>query len=224
MQTHLAFIGPKQCGKDTAFGLTHKILGYGVKVSFATALKDVIAAVFNIPRSQFDDTQGKEDRYCWPEILTPEKLNLVINCYKKLGLNTRPDNLIRPVVDLTNTLVYSNRQLMQLIGTELLRRCDSEVHVTVLERSIAALTDLVCFTDIRFDNELELAKSKGATLIYIERPSAEKAVYESSHESEKSFVKYREQAKYLLQNHGTIAEMEIVLKEILKLEGLTNGK
>jgi hypothetical protein len=218
----IMFAGPKHSGKDTAFELTRQFLPKAVKFAFADKLKDVCSAVFRVPRSNLDSTQGKEDLYCWPEILQLEQMNQVLTVYKRLGLSCKLEDTMRSTHNLNGRLIYSNRELLQVIGTDLLRTIDQSIHTTVYSRNLPK-AEVIGTTDCRFMNELETGLVLDAITIYVERTEAERVAFESSHVSETESLELRHRCKYLLQNRGTINELGIFIKEILKAEGLYHG-
>jgi len=73
----------------------------------------------------------------------------------------------------------SPRQLMQSMGTEWARQMvHPDVWVKIAEQNLNymenALTDVIGFviSDVRFENEAELIRNRGGTIIHIQRPNA----------------------------------------------------
>ena len=55
---------------------------------------------------------------------------------------------------------WTNRELMQKVGTEIFRKFDNEFWVNLCDTKIEKIEKYVAITDLRFKNELELLKDK----------------------------------------------------------------
>jgi hypothetical protein len=138
----VGFIGS---GKDT---VANQLVELGcVRDSFATPLKDACAAIFGWPREllEGDTIESREFRE------TPDMF-----WTRKLGI----DN-------------FTPRLALQLIGTDVMRKnFHEDIWLSSLEyrfRKLADSAQHVVVSDVRFRNELELIKSLGGKIIWIQR-------------------------------------------------------
>lgn len=100
----------------------------------------------------------------------------------------------------------SPRQLMQFLGTDLLReQLDKEIFIKSTRCKVEQLLanqDLVIVSDCRFENETQMVRDMGGKVIHLRRRGVA-SVY--SHVSEKKLeVKTTD---IVLYNNGTVAEM-----------------
>ena len=138
----VGFIGS---GKDT---VAKEFLAHGcVKDSFAAPLKDLAASIFGWPRNllEGDTVESREFRE------TPDMF-----WTRKLGI----DN-------------FTPRLALQLIGTDVMRRhFHEDIWLASLEYRFRRQIDeakSVVISDARFRNELDLIKSLGGKIIWVQR-------------------------------------------------------
>ncbi|CAB4138775.1 hypothetical protein UFOVP344_47 [uncultured Caudovirales phage] len=115
----------------------------------------------------------------------------------------------------------SARELMQTLGTDWGRNMvDENIWVTVAASDIKSMLkdqQSVVIDDIRFPNEVEMIKSLGGQIIYVDRPvnadtwKLEDAVL--SHESEGRIR--REDCDFYLLNDGTLEELRAKIDTIV---------
>ena len=162
----ISISGRKLSGKTT---LANEAIKRGfIKISFADKLKKITSELIDCPVEDLSDPIKKEEKfntpYYWLDL--KNKLEKVLN----LSLPN----------DIQNMLLESKRDVLQFIGTEVLRRVDSEYHVNSLREQIEPNKNYVT-DDCRFLNEFQLLSNLGAVSILVIRPSH--MVY-SNHESE----------------------------------------
>jgi hypothetical protein len=162
----ISISGRKLSGKTT---LANEAIKRGfIKISFADKLKRITSELIDCPVEDLSDPIKKEEKfnttYYWLDL--KNKLEKVLN----LSLPN----------DIQNMLLESKRDVLQFIGTEVLRRVDSEYHVNSLREQIEPNKNYVT-DDCRFLNEFQLLSNLGAVSILVIRPSH--MVY-SNHESE----------------------------------------
>lgn len=76
------------------------------------------------------------------------------------------------------------RDMLQFIGTDIIRKHNPMWHIDSLRRAIeASSSDLVCVDDIRFPNEREFVESMGGECYFVVRPNATRV---ANHEAETS--------------------------------------
>lgn len=134
------FIGS---GKDTA--ADYLIANYGFKkLSFAGALKDAVAAVFNWDRNLLDGATPQSRMW-----------------------RDQVDKWWADRLDMPN---LTPRWVLQYWGTEVCRRgFHKDIWVAALENRLHNIANDVVITDCRFQNELESIKNTGGTTIRISR-------------------------------------------------------
>ena len=120
------------------------------------------------------------------------------------------------------------RDVMQVLGTDLLRQgFNNNIHVATTLRSIKK-DEKVIITDTRFPNELKAVKDRGGITIRVNRPdfvenalTGEKfsvKVHRNEHPSETALD--NAEFDYVIENSGTIADLEEKVLEILRKEKL----
>ena len=178
---------------------------YGYQeMSFASTLKDVLAAVFHWDRALLEGTTP-ESR-AWREVTDTWWAN-------RLGI---PE--------------FTPRWAMQNIGTGLFRaQFNDSIWVYSLEKAIEHKGDRVCISDCRFANEIKMIQRLGGHLVRIKRgpdpewyntalaantdpaqwikcDSVSKMKSLGIHESEWKWVGVGEQT--IISNDGTLAELK----------------
>lgn len=157
--TLIALSGRKNSGKSTISNYLVNNEGFS-KISFADYLKELIINVFLIDKSYLYDQNLKELK-CFNFVTD-------LNFYKKISKYVSED-----VTYLFNKIININtsRELLQFIGTDILRAHDENFHVkkTLLKIQNNLNTNFVC-DDVRFKNELLGLKSLNAEEYFIIRP------------------------------------------------------
>lgn len=141
-----------------------------VEVAFADCLKYVIALIFNID----------EPKLLWDQLFkeTPNSLSLT----DKEGH------------------VYSYRELLQLIGTEVCRTINPDIWIKALFNTLSDNGKYI-ISDVRFMNELKYCKENNAITIRINRN-----VKQLNHQSETELDNCND-FDYIIDNNGTIEDL-----------------
>lgn len=130
-------------GKDTVADYLQNFHEFR-RESFASTLKDAVAAVFGWDRIMLEG-RTKEARE-WREQVDPwwaERLNM-------------PD--------------LTPRLMLQLWGTEVCRRgFHDDIWIASLENKLRTSQDHVVISDCRFPNEIRAIKSQGGTILWVQR-------------------------------------------------------
>jgi hypothetical protein len=210
----IGMCGPKQSGKDTTASMMKKSIPGLENLALAGYLKDVCSAVFNVNREYFDHQKMKETLF--PVVKLVEEKNLL----QVLGLYATflDDSSIWYGLPetLPSTIVRTPRELLQFIGTDILRTYRPDIHLDVAAKSASPSGSYV-ITDCRFQNEIKWVQRQGGKVFYIDRPEAEKRMFESSHISEKGIADLRFKCDYVIQNYGSLEELAINVKSALEL-------
>ncbi|MGE4552778.1 MAG: hypothetical protein AB7D57_06675 [Desulfovibrionaceae bacterium] len=161
--------GKVGCGKSTVARLVEKLVPGGVtRLSFASELKDELSRVFDFPRWWFDTPEGKgmPVRVDWSLV-------------DDILLDGLPLNYPR-------FSMMSIRGLLQVYGTNLVRRVDPDRWVRAVRAKIAALPPgaVVVIDDVRFPNEVALVRELGGLLARLDPYPGWKPGDGADHESE----------------------------------------
>lgn len=114
---------------------------------------------------------------------------------------------LEDVRDACSGLTFRNvRELLQLIGTDVIRSIDSSWHIRKTLWDISRLPEdtVACVDDIRFANELEAFRNAGAETFFIIRNNAENV---SNHESERTLSMSDFPDNRVIVNNGTVEEL-----------------
>jgi hypothetical protein len=166
----IAISGKKLSGKDTAaLGLIerHKF----VRISFADKLKDICSKVFNIPREDLDDPIKKEASFTRPILIGHNHIYMLLDILEDDGFFISENSYRAISHEFINKQLNSLRQLMQVVGTDIIRNyVDNEVWLKYLKKTMDKTnSDNFVIADARLRNEREFLKSLGAILILIKR-------------------------------------------------------
>ncbi len=106
----------------------------------------------------------------------------------------------------------SPRQLLQETGS-LMRSIEKDIFVKNMQCKINESKEkIVVVTDVRYDNEAELIRSNGGTIIEIIRPGAI-TTSQNKHESEKGVTDYL--IDHIIINNGTVEELHKKIKKLI---------
>jgi hypothetical protein len=198
----IGICGFQSSGKDTAAELLINEYGF-IKLSFASALKDVLSVIFGWDRSKLEGLT-QEDRQ-WREIVDP----------------WWSQSLKMPQL--------TPRYVLQYFGTDLFRNhWHPDIWVKVIENKIVRLLESydnpkIVITDCRFENEINLILRYGGKMMHMHRnlpgwfkdyqrginsPEAERL-----HTSEVMWI--RTYADHVIENNGTIEELYDKIKYII---------
>ena len=206
----IGIVGHIGSGKDTVGNIiTNQTQGR--RDSFAAPLKDVCASIFGWKRHllEGDTIESREFRETTDIFWTR---------------NTGIDN-------------FTPRLALQLMGTDVLRdHFHSDIWIKSLEYRMRKVSnsDTTVITDARFQNELDIIKHLGGTIIWVQRGELpdwyETAVKANSgnvvskrimqsrhrdvHQSEWDWAGYP--VEHIIRNTGTLAELEFKTQSILE--------
>jgi len=163
--------GEKHVGKSTA-ALFLESKGFK-KLAFAEPLKNICSSVFNANSIDFRDYNRKDS------VIKPIKLTIknFINLLEYANLRYYPIDeetfklAISSFINSTNynRLLNTPREVLQVVGTDIFRDLiDSEYWVKVARSSIPKDSKVV-FDDVRFNNEANMIKNLGGSIIRIKR-------------------------------------------------------
>ena len=184
----IGLCGAQGCGKDTVANILVAKYGF-VRISFAAALKDVIAILFSWPRDMLEGDTSESRT--WREAPDAE-------WSLKTGIPG-----------------FSPRKALQTVGTDLIRHhIYINLWIDIVEKRIAMILAAnpeakIVVTDCRFTNEVAAVKKfPGARLVRIVRPECEKGSHLSSHSHLSETVDLSESVDITLVNNSTIEALE----------------
>jgi hypothetical protein len=150
----ISFSGRKSSGKTM---LAEEAIKRGFKkISFADKLKKITSKLINCEPEDLYDPIRKEEKFkqtiSWLDVkpLLENILNKDIN------------------IKIENKVFENRREILQFLGTEVLRSIDPEFHVNSLKEQIKENENYV-LDDTRFENELKLLNEYNATCIFVIR-------------------------------------------------------
>ena len=184
----LGISGKGQAGKDTVadYILTKDM--WVDKASFAFNLKKVCSKFFGLEINRFLKQDLKCKKFRRPLIITRKKYAELITTILEGESYTIPN--------LPDKYVHTPRELLQYIGTDVLRRANDNCHV-IMFRKLYGKGDGLIVTDVRFENEAQFIREQGGMLVRIERP--QRYLLRSNHPSETS-LDYWFDWDYVLNN------------------------
>lgn len=178
----IGLCGSCGAGKDTVGNILISEYGF-TKLSFATALKDVISILFSWPREMVEGA-------------TPES---------RIWRETVDDYWSQK----TGIEGFTPRKALQIVGTDLLRdRLYKDIWIDIVEDKIAKLIETnpctnIVITDCRFDNEINLIrKFPNAHIFQVTRPNhtiTENLNYDFVIQNDNSIEDLKTRISYLLK-------------------------
>jgi hypothetical protein len=191
----IGLCGAQGSGKDTVANILVAKYGF-VRISFAAALKDVIAILFSWPRHMLEgDTPESRT---WREAPDAE-------WSQKTGIPG-----------------FSPRKALQTVGTDLIRHhIYINLWIDIVEKRIVMILSAnpeakIVVTDCRFTNEVVAVKKfSGARLVRIVRPDCENGSHMSSHSHLSETVDLSKSVDITLVNNSTIEALEGMIDTVI---------
>lgn len=198
MTKFIGFAGHKQVGKDTAAKIVTEFLFIGGKfagtTSFATVLKNMCVDILGLKKEGVFGSDADKNS---PSHIKWDDLPLEIR-----AKYSNPKDLFR-------TGFMTNREVLQIMGTDIFRAIYPNVWTDSLFRQDWSQYDYVLVPDVRFPNEALAIEQNGGILIRIERETG----LQDTHISETALDEY--DFKNRIVNNGSLLELEEKLKVII---------
>lgn len=214
----IGFTGIAGAGKTTSVDVLKELLPNKtiVEVALASKLKQVLSEIFNVDSKFLNDPVLKEEEFNNPIFLNTDFINEVF-----YGFGVKDQDFDKHVRPHIGKILLSFRELMQYVGTDILRNYDSEIHCKKMLEQVNSLksNELPIISDIRFTSEYEFCKNNFSNFkcFYLERFSS---ATNSRHISE---LEVKDIAKYCLKvdNKGNKLELKQQWDSILKSLNIT---
>lgn len=230
----IGLIGPKGSGKDASYEILKDAKRVDGKISFAGPLKAICGEVFGLHFNLLNDPDLKEKEMKEPIVLTARHIRAIRNLCEDYVNPVTPDGQLLyrsnaiSVVGLEGRQFKTPRELMQIIGTELIRdRIWKGWHRTAAfsEKALSKLkkTGTYAVTDVRFLDEhqfLQAKFGKAYEAYYVDRPEASEKLTASvakgnAHQSETETQVLREMLKdSVIENYGDLDDLKNTVKAI----------
>ncbi len=179
----IGLAGRKESGKSELASICNK---YGYEtLSFATPLKTLIANLLGITIADVNKLKNANNTY-------------VLQSMDLIFLSKETDIPIEIIKEKCGDKSFKNtRELMQFIGTDIIREYCSDWHINKVREIIETNSDKnFVIDDVRFPNERELIESLGGTLWFVVRPKLDNV---SNHISETA-LKWQEFDNIIVNN------------------------
>ena len=212
MQIIIGITGVMASGKSTTSNFIKMVVPQAKEVSLAGTLKDACSKAFNLARTDLDDPKKKNEKFKINKYLSQEALESV---FEKFGVKFDYDKHIRKHL---NKIMESPRQIMQYVGTEVLRSVRPDIHCWAAHEKMKG-EDFCIVPDMRFLNEFEFFRGLEEIRfysVYIENKREENKVSENAHSSEKEIFKVIKRAGYTIDNNGVISDLDRNVIKFLK--------
>jgi len=228
-----AICGRAGSGKDTLFSFLREINPSLQREKFAYPLQQIVALLgqFDYSSAQFEDRVWKESA---PIDLTNAKQNqpdiyrqitdvlcspsLVLPDGTEISWDTVYTTLELEFERLFPDDIYSPRQLMQRLGTDLFRqRVHPDIWVACAEQRLRRHRpgSPVVFTDLRFPNELALIRRWGGFVVYLESSASS-----CNHSSESYYEYLKATANLVFVNDKSLKNLQDFARSLAVVLGL----
>lgn len=186
----IGFAGRKESGKSLLSEVSGK---YGYKtVYMATPLKNLVADLINVRYEDIDRLKNVRSEY-------PVSAEDIEFLHCETGI---PVDYLKSKLD--GKIYTTVREILQHMGTDVIRNYDSGWHVRRTKEAILSMGDdaKVCVGDVRFPDEVDMVRELGGKVWFITRPSMDNV---SNHASETS-VRWKD-ADFVIVNNGSKDEI-----------------
>ncbi len=212
----LGLAGKALSGKDSVADYLLDNNDFDRKLGFASNLKTACVEIFGLTSGQVMTQQGKSTDLKDMVVITKSILIELIDWMHKthdVALESKDYSTLLGVE------LFKPREILQFVGTEVMRYYAADYHYEVVFRSVSS-DENVILTDVRFPNEAAGVLSHGGFLVRLERPeelrSLHGVVLNSEHPSEVALDNWSTWS-YKLKNDGrTLNVLYAEINEMLK--------
>jgi hypothetical protein len=160
-KTLIGFAGRKRSGKGVLANMMKE--EYNAKIiTVADYLKRLCCEILEVDYDTLNYMKDNGERICKFPI---DRLYHIIN--EKVGLST--DEIFNAI---GNTHIGNVREMLQVVGTDLIRRYQPNWHIWQMENDIKSCSDdtIIAIDDVRFPNERKSIESFGGKCFFVIRP------------------------------------------------------
>lgn len=168
----LALAGKKKSGKDTIADFLVKDQGF-IKLSLATPLKQLCMKVFGLNKDYFYNDKKKDEEFDYIINIDYHHLDQIRDIIiEEWGFPIDYETRER-IEEFHGKEIRTPRQLMQTIGTDLIRKhIRDDIFIVLLLEEIKKVNGHVVIADARLQNERETLMNIGANLCLVKRDVA----------------------------------------------------
>lgn len=163
MKKIIGFAGRKRSGKGLLTDVIKSEEKNVVVITVANYLKLLCCDILGIDLNTLNER--KDNGYSF-EIYPDKRWFDLINTQTKINLDTIKKEI--------STIKFTSiRQMLQVIGTDLIRKYNADWHVNAMINDINSYSDdhVIVIDDIRFPNEVKAIKDLGGDVYFIIRPN-----------------------------------------------------
>lgn len=182
----VGMIGRKRTGKDTVAGVLATEFGFE-KAAFADPLREVVEAIDPIVDYRTSYKTG-------PGVIVPVRYSEAVRVRTYEGAKDAYPEV---------------RQVLQRLGTDGIRKLDTDFWVRIALGRIDARTTPLVLTDVRFPNEAEAIVDRGGWIVRVLRDGTKT---DGEHVSESALDDYPED--FTISNNGTLEELRGVVRTV----------
>jgi hypothetical protein len=211
----VGFSGKMKSGKDTCSDFLTDLRGFK-RIAFADNLKRMCMHVFGLTEKQCYTQDGKERKLVAPIKATKNSVHEIAVWVVSENYFELSEEQVKKMDEvLIDQKFTTPREILQFIGTEVLRHCIvDDFHAQVVENIIKAKGwDNVVISDCRFPNEVKAIESWGGRVINIDRPQPEETTGIKGHASENSLEGYT--FDHEIKNDGSLEDLKKKVLEIV---------
>lgn len=158
----IGFAGRKRCGKTTLAKLLQEEEN-AIIITIADYLKYLCCDLMNM---SYEELIEKKDNGYTFDIIPDERWFKIIDKRTNIGV----DNIKK---ELENKHITTIRELLQVIGTDVIRKYNENWHVQKMIDEIESYSEdkLIVIDDVRFPNEKEAILNRSGEVFFILRPN-----------------------------------------------------
>jgi hypothetical protein len=203
-------------GKDSVADYILDNYYWDRKIGFADNLKEACVEIFDLKWDQVLTQQGKSTNLPKPVIINH---NILLKLIRWMRKTHNVALQYRPHLHLYNKELRKPRDILQFVGTEVMRHYASDYHCEVVFRTISP-SEKIIITDVRFPNEAKGVLSNGGHLVRVERPKELKLLCDvnlnSNHTSETALDSWTSWSYVIKNNENVLSSLHKKVDEMLK--------
>ena len=213
----LGLAGKALSGKDTIADYVLNAHGWDRKVGFATNLKVACMEIFSLTEEQVFSQQGKSSKFTSPVVIEHKTLLEIIGWMRKTHDVALQNKSYK---HLYGRKMNSPRDVLQFVGTEVMRYYAPDYHKEVVFRGVCP-NEKVIISDVRFPNEALSVLENNGILVKVTRRDSLRTPQgfslDTGHDSETALNEWGNWS-YIIKNDGSFIDLyEDIDKMILDI-------